>query len=324
MRCLLIGLGSIGKRHIRALRSVSPDVEIVAYRSANGAPDPSGLVDREIHDRAAILDAKPDLAIIADPAPQHAESAAPLITAGIPVLLEKPVATDQDGIAKLQAASRNNKRVLVGYVLRHDPGLMCFRDSIAGGKIGRLLMLDLEAGQALADWRPGADPRRSISAKAETGGGVLFELSHEIDGGRWLLGGDVEVVDAAAGSLGDLRLPVEDTAVVLLRSSSGAAATVRIDMARRVAARRYRAVGTGGTLEWDAGKGTVTLETSEGAAVIHQGSPDRDALFRTQMQHFLAVARGEAEPLCTLDDGIDTLALVLAARRKAGLEAVPA
>jgi predicted dehydrogenase len=323
MRCVLVGLGSIGKRHVRALRAVVPDVEIVALRSGRGEIAAAGLVDREIHDRGSVLDAKPDFAIVADPASQHAESAAPLISAGIPVLLEKPIACDAVGMAALQAASRNNTRVLVGYVLRHDPGLTTFRDAILTAKIGRLLLLDLEAGQALADWRPGQDPARSISAKPETGGGVLFELSHEIDAACWFLD-DVDVVHAVANSLGELRVPVEDTAALLLRSRTGSIATVKIDMARRVGMRRYRAVGTAGTVQWDAGTATVSMETEQGTQLLYQGSPDRDAVFRKQIQHFIDVANGKAKALCTLEDGAKALAVVLDARRKAGLDAVSA
>jgi len=323
MRCLLVGSGNIGQQHIRALRSVVQNVEVIALRSGRGGMIAPGLVDREVRDRSAALASNPDFAIVADPAPCRPESAAPLISANIPVFLEKPIACDAAGMTILQAAAASNRRVLVGYVLRHDPSLLKFRETLQAGVIGRLLTLQLETGQALGDWRPGRDPMQSISAKPETGGGVLFELSHEIDAARWLLG-ELEVTHAVAGTLGELKMTVEDTALVLLRSERGATVTVQIDMARGMPTRRYRAVGTQATLTWDAGDGSVRLEADGAARTIYQGPVDRAALFRKQMQHFLAVVNGETRPVCALEDGAKTLAAVLDARRMAGLAAAPA
>lgn len=320
MRCLLIGAGSIGQRHVRALRSLRPSVEVIALRSSHGGPLPAGLVNYETQDRNAALAMRPDFAIVAGPAPFHPETAIPLIAAGIPVLLEKPIATDSQGSRALLAAARNNARILVAYVLRHDMGLAKFREALHAGAIGRLVTLHLECGQALADWRPGTDPALSISARRKTGGGVMFELSHEIDAARWLLG-DVETVGACADHCGEVPFEVEDAALILLRSTNGVLAVVQIDMARRVALRRYRAVGTAGTLIWCANEGTVWLEQVGERKRLYAASPDRDALYRRQMEHFLAVQKDDCDSVCTLEDGARTLDVVLSAREAAGLGA---
>lgn len=319
MRCLLIGSGGIGQRHARALRALARDVEIVALRSGHGGPLPNGVVDREIVSRDQALTLKPDCVIVANPASRHAESAAPFIAAGIPVLLEKPVTIDAVSADTLRNAARDNTRVLVAHVLRHDPALAKFRDVLKQGAIGRLVTLHLEAGQALANWRPRQDVMRSISARAETGGGVMFELSHEVDSARWLLG-EVETVCALAATCGEPRIEVEDAALISLRSASGAIALVQIDMARGAALRRYRAIGTEGTLTWSSEEGSVHLEKIGEARVISVTPLARDDLFLRQMEHFLAVMRGEASPLCSLEDGVRTLSVVLDARRKAGLD----
>lgn len=318
MRCLLIGSGSIGRRHAAALRGLVPDAEIVALRSGVGGTLPPGTVNREIRGHAEAIKLDPDCAIIANPAPLHAESAAEFVRAGVPVLLEKPIATDAGGMRLLLEAAKNNPRVLCGYVLRHDPALAKFRQALRDGAVGRRVTLHLESGQALSDWRETDDPARSISARRETGGGVLFELSHEIDAARWLLG-EVDPVQAMAATRGALPIEVEDTALVGLRAADGTLALAQIDMARRVALRRYRAVGTDATMEWIAAQGSVRIETGDETRVLCHEPCSRDELFRRQMRHFLDVAAGRSVPLCGLEDAAETLTAVLRARQLAGL-----
>ncbi|MBM3584961.1 MAG: Gfo/Idh/MocA family oxidoreductase [Alphaproteobacteria bacterium] len=319
MRCLLVGSGHIGRRHARALRTLAPGTEVVALRSGRGGALPDGVADREVHAFADALALRPDCAIVADPAPCHPASAAPLLAKGIPTLVEKPLAADAAGADALRAAAAAPDRVLIGYLLRHDEALTRFRAALASGEVGGLVSLHLEAGGALAGWRPGMAPERQISARPETGGGVLFELSHEIDAARWLLG---EIVEShvIADRRGTPRLAVEDAAILLLRCQGGPV-SVQIDMARARSTRRYRAVGTRGTLVWTAEDGTLRLEEPGGIRTLHDRTPEPDERLRRQMAHFLAVVRGEAASLCTLDDGIAALKAVLDLRRKAGLDA---
>jgi len=319
MRCVLIGAGNIGQRHARALRALAPEAEIVALRSGRGGALPPGVADREIYDPREALALRPDCAIVADPAPHHPSSAIPMIAAGIPVLIEKPIAVDAAGAEALSAAARDPNKILVGYVLRHDEALGKFRDWLRGGIVGNIVSVHLEAGQSLAQWRTGSDLARSISARPETGGGVLFELSHELDSARWLLG-EIESLQALADRRGRPALAVEDTALLLLRCEQGPA-LVQIDMTRGTALRRYRAVGTLGTLAWTAADGTVRFELPDETRILHSKAPERDARLHRQMAHFLAVVRGGAKPLCTLDDGVRALTAALQARRDAGLDA---
>ena len=76
----------------------------------------------------------------------------------------------------------------VGCNLRFLPSLQRLKDLIAQGVIGRIVRASFEAGQWLPDWRPRQDYRKSYSADPDSGGGVLFDLIHEIDAAYWILG----------------------------------------------------------------------------------------------------------------------------------------
>ena len=104
--------------------------------------------------------------------------------------------------------------LMVGYNFRFYPPLQAMRQALVEGCIGRLISLRAEAGQYLPDWRPGSDYRQGASARRELGGGVVLELSHELDYIRWL-GGEVESVGALVGKLSDLEIEVEDTAEIV-------------------------------------------------------------------------------------------------------------
>jgi predicted dehydrogenase len=178
------------------------------------------------------------------------------------------------------------------------------REVVVGGGIGRPLSLRAEAGQHLPTWRPGADYRVTVSARAELGGGAVLELSHELDYARWILG-EAAAVSARAGRLSDLDIDVEDVAEIVVEFRSGALGSVHLDMVRQPAGRACRIIGTGGTVEWDVGEPSVRLFRSE--------------TYVEELRHFLRCVRTGEQPMVTGEDGRQALALALAAKESARL-----
>jgi predicted dehydrogenase len=287
VRILVVGLGSIGRRHLDNLRRLEPDADITM-----------------MHQRAftveAALRAKPDAALICGPASMHVETALPLARAGVHLFIEKPLATSTDDAAELVAlCGRARLTLAVGYNLRFVPSLRAFRAAFHGGAVGRLASVRAEVGQYLPDWRPGSDYRRSVSASAELGGGVALELSHEIDYVRWLCG-EVEEVFARAGQLSELEIDVEDTLEMLIRFEGGALGSIHLDMTQRKPVRTCRLMGTEGALQWDG---------------IAAG--DIAGSYSSELADFLTCVRNGKAPIVTGADALRTLELVLAAKASA-------
>jgi predicted dehydrogenase len=147
------------------------------------------------------------------------------------------------------------------------------------------------------------------------GGGVILTLSHPLDYLRWLFG-EVAALWAFAGHLSDLEISVEDTAEIGLRFESGLLAGMHLDYVQRPPAHRMEIIGVGGTIHWDNASGAVRLYRASAAEWEQFPAPpgfERNDLFLEQMRHFLAVTRNEAQPACTLEDGVRALELALAA-----------
>jgi len=124
--------------------------------------------------------------------------------------------------------------------------------------------------------------------------------------------------------LGELALDVEDTAEIGIHYQSGVLGSVHLDYNQRPSAHTLEVIGTQGTLHWENTSGMVRVEQlpTEATDVLVTQYPappgfERNDLFLAEMSHFLAVARGEAQPVCTLEDGIQALRLALAAKRSA-------
>jgi len=324
-RALLVGSGSIGRRHLGVLRAALPRVLVTLLRRPNAPELDRAIhaeVDRVVSDIEAALEPRPDLAVIASPAPTHIGFARRLAEAGIPMLIEKPLSTDLDGVSELEAAARAKQLpVLVGYTLRYHPAFLALAAQIERGAIGRPFSLRAEVGQYLPDWRPGADYRGSVTAQAALGGGALLELSHEIDLVRSLLGMPVSI-QAQLQRLGDLEIDVEDTVELVTRhrlaDGHHASASIHLDLLQRPARRRLVVSGTEATLDLDFISGRLQrLSDQEAKDVPYPPITSRDMLYTAELDDLLQAMRHQTPVRVGLTDGIATLRMIDAARRSA-------
>jgi predicted dehydrogenase len=323
-RVLLIGSGSIGRRHLANLRDVAPGARVTLLRRPGSAPldpDVAAAVDRLADDMADALSTRPELAIVAGPASTHLEHALALADAGVAMLIEKPLSVSIHGCDELAARCRANAvPVVVGYTLRYHPGFIALEDALGSGTIGHPMLLRAEVGQYLPDWRPDADYRTSVSAIRALGGGPLLELSHELDLARALFGMPASVT-AHLARLSDLTIDTEDTVELVLRhpGATGGRPTVssiHLDVLQRPIRRVLRIGGTDGSLELDFVTGTLVRVAIDGRAtqVPFPALIDRNELYRVELADLLAAMDGR-RPRVGLDDGIATMRIIDAARR---------
>jgi predicted dehydrogenase len=323
-RVLLVGLGSIGTRHARLIRRLLPDAELGVLRRRPGRGPFDLGVDRWFTEFDDALTFRPDIAVIASPAPCHLDSALPLALAGVHLFIEKPVAAEPRGVpALIEACRSSGVRLMIGYNLRFLPSLNRARELLNDGRIGRVFGVRADVGQYLPSWRPAADYRTTVSASRALGGGVLLELSHDIDYLRWLFG-EVTWVQAVIRRQSALAIDVEDFAVLtmgLAHSETGTEciASLQMDMLRVDTTRSFVAIGEDASLRWNGMAGTVELWTKASGqweSVFSAGN-ERDRSYLLEWQHFLACLAAGQQPIASGDDGLAVLRVTEAARASA-------
>jgi predicted dehydrogenase len=320
MRFLIAGYGSIGRRHFQNLLALE-ERKIGFYRTHRSTlPDDTLEGYPILEDLQTALARQPEAVIVSNPTALHLEVAVPAAEAGCHLLLEKPIAHTLDGVDRLEkAVQAGGGSVLVGYQYRFHPGLRRIADLLADGAIGRPLSFRAHWGEYLPGWHPWEDYRQGYSARQDLGGGVILTLSHPLDYARWLLG-EVEAVWAFVSQESDLDVPVEDTAEIGVRFGSGVIGSIHLNYTQQPPEHYLEILGTQGTLRWDNTQGAARLFRldSDGWETfpLHEGF-SRNSVFLTEMRHFLEVIKGEVEPACTLEDGVQALVLAQAALESA-------
>lgn len=306
----IIGLGSIGLRHAENLQS--GQCRVIGFD-----PDPkrramlTGKHSLAVESRDGAL-ALATAAVIASPNACHLDDARAAIAASCHVLVEKPLAHKEDGVAELLAAAgEKNLRVAVAHNLRFHPVVEAAKKIIDDGALGELKSANFVCSSYLPDWRPGQDHRQNYTADAATGG-VLFDISHEFDLAYYLLGA-AEVVKAKAENSGILGIAAEDSADVVLGHMCGARSELHLDYKSKQARRDFEIAGSKGRIKAD-------ILNRRLVRVDEQtfGGETAD-MYEFEMTDFLNAIENNVPTRTDGNQGLDVLRLVLEARRLSGL-----
>lgn len=331
MKVLVAGLGSVGQRHVRNLRArFGNTIEILAYR-VRGLSRVIGE-DMTVSDRHTIeevygirsmtsldeaLAERPDAAFICNPTSLHVSTALAAARAGCHLFIEKPLGHSIDGIAELMLEVRRRRLVAtVGYQMRFHPALLRAHTLISNGAIGRIRSVRADFGEYLPDAHPYEDHRESYAARASLGGGVILCFIHEVDYLCWLFGTPRRVY-TVGGTLGELGIDVEDTAVtsLLFEGENGdLPAKLQLSFLQRPATRTCTIVGETGTLHLDLLTPSLAVTTSTGRRQERFDGFRRNAMFEQELSSFFTAVAGEAPPAVSLAEGVATLRVALAMR----------
>lgn len=256
---------------------------------------------------------------VCNPSSLHLEVALAAAEAGAHLFLEKPLATQWEGVERLQTlVAEKGLVVTVGFQLRYDPGLEQIAAWLRAGRLGRVASALFVNGEYLPDMHPWEDYRTGYAARRDLGGGNLHTQCHDLDLARWLFGMPTRVF-ALAGQGSGLELEVEDATTLLLdceREGQRVPVTIQLDYLRRPAERRLSVVGELGRIEWDHPSRKASLIPLEGEPEVLSFSDfERNQLFEAELGEFLAAVGGGPPPRAGLEAGLDCLRIALAAHR---------
>ena len=324
-RVLVIGVGSIGERHLRCFQSTGR-AEMGLCEINDGLRDKIASQYGVASVFASLEDALEvawDAAVVATPAHTHIPIATRLARAGVHLLIEKPLSTSTEGIPSL-VEEVTSRRLLaaVAYVYRAHPMLASMRSALAGGRFGRPLEIVAICGQNFPFYRPAY--REIYYKDRATGGGAIQDaLTHLVNAGEWLAGPvDWLCADAAHQALEGVE--VEDT-VHLITRQSGALGSYVCNQHQAPNETSITVVCERGTARFEAHACRWRWMTEPSSEWVDEaaGPFERDEVFRRQAAAFMDALEGGAEPLCTLTEGIQTLKANLAALKSAEAGAAP-
>ena len=320
---VIIGLGSIGRRHASNLAALRPDARFTIVRHQPVVDDFCRALDARVVDELAQVTDDIDLAVLATPSANHIDDLPVLIARGCPLLVEKPIVADVTHCDDITHALDDAPPAVraVGFNLRHLPSIVAMKRHIESGALGRIARASLVAGQWLPDWRPDTDYRLGYSADARRGGGVELDLSHEFDMARWLFG-ELRVDFARGARFSDLEIDANDTCVSMLSPlvGGGPITTVSLDYVSRKAVRSYDIVGDRGSVHWNLG-GPLEATTPGTRHPLPTEPSDFD--MSTSYVHMMtatlrAVETGDDRFVQSLRDGLASTRLALSARDRGG------
>ena len=319
MRALVVGLGSIGVRHLDNLRRLGcGHLGVLRTRKAplHKPVELSGVTIYEDFEHA--LAQGYDAVVICNPTSMHLEYAQRAAEAGCHLYLEKPVSHTLDNTARLRDTVRKNGlTVMVGCQLRFHPNLTAVKRWLDSDAIGHVLSVQVDTGEYLPDWHPWEDYRASYASRPDLGGGVVLTFIHEIDFLSWLLG-PLTPICSFGGISGSLELDVEDHVASMLVTSAGVPVMLRMDYLQRPPCRSLKIVGARGTMHWDYYAGIARL-TVNGRVRGESHLPatwDRNDLFVAAMSDFLDSVCDHRTSRVPLEDGIETLCTALEIRKQ--------
>lgn len=293
MRALVVGYGSIGARHAKILEELGCLVAVVTAREVCFTHRFETIAE-------AVLEFIPDYVVIATETARHTEGVAELSETGFrgTLLVEKPLSHSvcDIGTTTFQGS-------FVAYNLRFHPIFLRLRELLITKKV---LSVQAYVGQYLPSWRPGRDYRTVYSADKHAGGGVLRDLSHELDLLNWLLSGWLKLT-ALGGRFSNLEISSDDVFSILMETVRCPVVTVQMNYLDRIGQRRIIVNTEEQTIVADFIAGHLLVND-----VREEFNIDRDHSYREMHRTLI---NGSRQDVCTFQEGLDVLHMITSAEQ---------
>ena len=231
---------------------------------------------------------------------------------GLPTIFEKPLAMNADaGKLVLDLFAKEGIPVQVGYNLRRSQAFSFVRDTLSSSSLGVVNEAAVSVGQYLPDWRPNRDYRSTVSAQARLGGGVLLELSHDINYAIGLRG-HVHRVAGETNNSGQLDIDVEDSAqgIFIFDYLSGPVeVSISLDFLRRTPERWCRIRAQKADLHWDLLRNEVKVSSSS-EETLYKFEDSLDDTYRLSILDMMGTGSGSLDSIEDNADALHTLDVI--------------
>lgn len=250
-KILIVGLGSIGKRHLKNILSLGYENVSLVRRNAKILKEfPSLKVYKSISNACETNNF--NTVIISTPTSNHFKDFIEASNNNISkIYIEKPICYTLEEAQKIQEVTKQKKiDVVIGYDLHFDLGLQKVQELLSYKVIGKVCFFKVEVGQYLPDWRPNEDYRKGMSAKKDLGGGVMLDLIHEFDYTNWIFGPIIKIFGKNS-QISNLEIETEDTSLNIVETKTGILGLISLDYLQKELSRTCKIIGDKGTIIWN-------------------------------------------------------------------------
>ncbi len=309
-KILIVGTGSIGRRHVDNFSKFVNEIDIVDVREDRIEEAKSKFkINKSFKDYNEAIDSnKYDSIIITAPPHLHLPIADKAVNKNNNIFIEKPLGMNVEGWD--QIAKECNQKKLINYVAychRHINYTQKFKSIIDSGKIGKIFNIVIRWGSYLPDWHPWEDYRTFYMAKKDQGGGALLDESHGIDLLRFIFG-EVDEVFAVVDQISNLEISADDHAFLTLRLKNKSLAQISFDLNARYTFCKIEATGENGTAIWDRVEHNIKIYDADKKKWETESYTRDDFLnmYPNQTQHYINCIEGKSKPIIDIQDALKT------------------
>ncbi len=322
---LIVGYGSIGKRHLENFLQFR-DIQLTVYTKRNDLQLLKKKGIKISNSLTECLKENPDIGVITNETSLHIPIAIKLAKEGLDLFLEKPLSNSLKDVEKLRAIVRKKKLITqMGCNMRFHPCIKKIKSLIEQQKIGRVVSVQVQNCSYLPDSHRWEDYRKSYAARKDLGGGVILTNAiHEIDYMYWFFE-DVENVISMSGKFSDLDIKAEDYVSSLLKFKNKIIGELHMDYFQRPDFRSCKIRGTKGEIYWNSDNNCVNIynmnkkkwETKFDNGFSH--NIYTYSSYVEELKHFLKCVKHRKETINDLEQGITTLEIALAIKKASKL-----
>ncbi len=317
LRGLIVGLGSIGNRHLNNLCEMGVSGMTVVRRA--GSPNQQFAPPANVSVSLSLDDAlsnRPDFAVICNPTHLHAVTATKCLEAGVHVLIEKPLGRDLGSDEKrlVEIATASDRVCGLAYCMRYHPAYQAAREIIRNGEIGKCHYAKAWFEGYLPDWHPWEDHKDSYASSISQGGGALRTLDHELDFMNWVLGPALSAIGFAQNTSG-IQIEADDLAMYQMRHGDGVMSQITTSLCRKPQSRGFEFVGSNGTISFRVEEGKLLRKLANSPhteTIIDSSSYNINQMYVDLAQNFLLAVNdvSHSTTLPTLGQAVCNMQLI--------------
>ena len=319
MNILILGLGSIGQRHLRNLRSIDKKLKFFTLRRRYITP----LLDNKNRPKKGNIEKIYKIknfknfadvngihaAFICTPSKFHVSEALKLLKKDINLFIEKPLGSSLHEIDKLKKIILKKPKIktMMGFQLKFNPLILKLKKLIESKSIGKIYNLFIHHGEHIDNFHPYENYKISYAAKKSLGGGVILTQIHEIDYLMFLFKDyKIKILHSFPSRISNLKIDVEDNVVANLKLQNKKkqiiVCSLHLNYYENPKKREIKLIGEKGKIECDLNKCEINIYKKNTLKKI-KFKINRNEIFKNQIKYFLSCVKNDRE----IDQNFDVI-----------------